>query len=342
MDAATGLLYVGNGQYYDPATGRFLTRDAKPNQINPYVPWNPLGAIFAPLAVLSMFYSRKRKRSKWDTMVIILLLGITAGMGVVACGPVPPVTPVPSSDTAPSNPSPDPNQTPGPDTIPFIPTGTATPPIILTLPDCPTATLTPAPAAPAPSSACTVDCYDAYLTYDAVVNQLGRIPSIEEVLYMTADTEYTAYADDRGVRELGREGIARSFYEECDTDGCQGDELYKFLAGYQPWIGYAGQPSNEPTTPTSRAQKLVTALGSNKDWLWLDVRQITDIEGYAEPLGWTKGLWTGRPSQWFGPFTPDRDCRKNVTPLKIVDTGNSTEFWILPPEEIVDYKAFCK
>jgi RHS repeat-associated protein len=25
MDAATGLVYVGGGQYYDPATGRFLT-----------------------------------------------------------------------------------------------------------------------------------------------------------------------------------------------------------------------------------------------------------------------------------------------------------------------------
>ena len=34
MDAATGLIYVGNGQYYDPETGRFLTRDAKPNKIN--------------------------------------------------------------------------------------------------------------------------------------------------------------------------------------------------------------------------------------------------------------------------------------------------------------------
>ena len=27
MDVATGLLYVGNGQYYDPATGRLLTRN---------------------------------------------------------------------------------------------------------------------------------------------------------------------------------------------------------------------------------------------------------------------------------------------------------------------------
>ncbi|MFH2102932.1 MAG: hypothetical protein ABIJ39_06205, partial [Chloroflexota bacterium] len=38
MDAATGLLYVGNGQYYDPATGRFLTREVQPENTNPYVP----------------------------------------------------------------------------------------------------------------------------------------------------------------------------------------------------------------------------------------------------------------------------------------------------------------
>jgi len=30
LDAATGLIYVGNGQYYDAATGRFLTRSANP------------------------------------------------------------------------------------------------------------------------------------------------------------------------------------------------------------------------------------------------------------------------------------------------------------------------
>ena len=29
MDSATGLLYVGNGQYYDPATGRFLNCSAR-------------------------------------------------------------------------------------------------------------------------------------------------------------------------------------------------------------------------------------------------------------------------------------------------------------------------
>src|SRR6185436_11957218 len=99
MDAATGLLYVGNGQYYDPATGRFLTRDAKPNNTNPYVPWNPIGAIVGPLGLLSMFYSRKRKNGKWDILIIIMVLGITAGMGVVACAPIP-VTSVPNTNAA--------------------------------------------------------------------------------------------------------------------------------------------------------------------------------------------------------------------------------------------------
>ena len=43
MDGATGLLYVGNGQYYDPATGRFLNRGADSNRANPYVPWGGNG-----------------------------------------------------------------------------------------------------------------------------------------------------------------------------------------------------------------------------------------------------------------------------------------------------------
>jgi len=72
MDAATGLLYVGNGQYYDPSTGRFLTRDVNPNSPNPYVPWNPIGAILAPLAVLSLFYSRKKKGGKGGMFLVHL------------------------------------------------------------------------------------------------------------------------------------------------------------------------------------------------------------------------------------------------------------------------------
>ncbi len=72
LDTATGLLYVGNGQYYtctalrsvqcrcDPATGRFLTRGVNPDAPNPYVPWNPIGAIIGPLALFSLV-ARRRK-----------------------------------------------------------------------------------------------------------------------------------------------------------------------------------------------------------------------------------------------------------------------------------------
>ncbi|MEK7324174.1 MAG: hypothetical protein AAB217_02820, partial [Chloroflexota bacterium] len=50
MDAATGLVYVGGGQYYDPATGRFLT-PVNRDGTNPYVPQrsgDPLGVVLAP------------------------------------------------------------------------------------------------------------------------------------------------------------------------------------------------------------------------------------------------------------------------------------------------------
>jgi hypothetical protein len=136
MDVATGLLYVGNGQYYDPATGRFLTRNVNPDSTNPYVPWNPIGAIVGPLGLLSMFYSRKRKRGKLDTLVILVLLGISMGIGIVACAPPPPVTP------APTNPSP--AETPvstGPITIPSdLPTSTPSPVVIPTATPCATPT----------------------------------------------------------------------------------------------------------------------------------------------------------------------------------------------------------
>ena len=90
MDAATGLLYVGNGQYYDPQTGRFLTRNANPNQANPYVPWksDPAGAMLAPIAMLALIYGGKRKRSKLDNVVIALMLLSAAGMSISACSPV--------------------------------------------------------------------------------------------------------------------------------------------------------------------------------------------------------------------------------------------------------------
>jgi YD repeat-containing protein len=64
VDFTTGLMYIGNGQYYDPETGRFLTRGANPNSPNPYVPFNPLGLLLAPLALAAVVSPRKKIKGK--------------------------------------------------------------------------------------------------------------------------------------------------------------------------------------------------------------------------------------------------------------------------------------
>ena len=102
MDEATGLLYVGNGQYYDPETGRFLNREARQNQGNPYVPWgDPAGALVAPLALLSLAFGRKKTGGgKWRVLAVVLVLGASVMMGLTGCNapapaPTATVTPAP-------------------------------------------------------------------------------------------------------------------------------------------------------------------------------------------------------------------------------------------------------
>lgn len=85
MDAATGLLYVGDGQYYDPSTGRFLTRNAKPNQTNPYLPFDPTGAMLGPLGLLAVVLGSKKKKSKVDVLLFVLVFAITSGFVLTAC-----------------------------------------------------------------------------------------------------------------------------------------------------------------------------------------------------------------------------------------------------------------
>lgn len=101
MDAATGLLYMGNGQYYDPATGRFLTREARSDNTNPYIPWggDPSGGLLAPLALIVIVRSRKRRKSdKAYYLAILLLAVLIVGVSLTACGPtVPSPTPTPPS-----------------------------------------------------------------------------------------------------------------------------------------------------------------------------------------------------------------------------------------------------
>ena len=78
IDVSTGLIYIGDGQYYDPETGRFLTRGVNPNSNNPYVPWNPIGLIYGPLGLLSIYYSRKKGKRSPLTIMIFLALIISA------------------------------------------------------------------------------------------------------------------------------------------------------------------------------------------------------------------------------------------------------------------------
>ena len=94
MDLASGLIYVGNGQYYNPSTGRFLTRGVNPNGTNPYVPWgmNPIGAIIGPLSLFSLIAIRKRgKPSKGQPylflFVMLVVLPLSIGMACNGRGP---------------------------------------------------------------------------------------------------------------------------------------------------------------------------------------------------------------------------------------------------------------
>ena len=103
MDVATGLIYVGNGQYYDPTTGRFLTRGVNPDQTNPYVPWqgDPTSLLISPLALLALVYTGKRKRSKLDVFVALIVVCGVLSLSLAGCGPSTPGdgTPYPPIET---------------------------------------------------------------------------------------------------------------------------------------------------------------------------------------------------------------------------------------------------
>lgn len=146
LDAATNLIYVGNGQYYDPATGRFLTRGVNPDAPNPYVPWNPIGAIIGPLALFSLVARRRKSKANPYLLMLMMLVVLPLSVGM-ACNifgdsssSTQPVSPTTLSSTA----LPPATVTP---TLPYVgstPTESPAP--------CDGCTATPSPTPPATQS----------------------------------------------------------------------------------------------------------------------------------------------------------------------------------------------
>lgn len=64
----------------DPSTGRFLTRNAKPN-----LPFDPTGAMLGPLGVLALVLGGKKKKSKYDVLLFVLVFAVASGMTLSAC-----------------------------------------------------------------------------------------------------------------------------------------------------------------------------------------------------------------------------------------------------------------
>ncbi len=170
-DAGTGLIYMGNGQYYDPSTGRFLTRGTQQDQSNPYTPWNsdPAGMLIAPLVLLALVFGRKKTRTKFDQFIILFVIVLSVGLSVSAVNGIPVVMAFPIEDPdnpfAPTTPA-NQNNSPGGQTsqakyggsgvvvvisptpnctVTPTPTGTATPTATGTATSSPTPTATPTP-----------------------------------------------------------------------------------------------------------------------------------------------------------------------------------------------------
>jgi len=191
-----------------------------------------------------------------------------------------------------------------------------------------------------PASSCSNDplCSDSYDTFVAVTATLGYVPSMSEILYMTAGTEYYSYNGYSGVRATGQEGLARNYYEACGTDGCNGNELYKFFAGFQPWYGrpyVMGDGSASARAAYLINNGLRNDFFGTGDALWSDVGQILDLD-YASNSSrlWTEGAMSGRPWQWYGPFpldparSPSFGYDPGNTAILSVDLGNGNVFWM--------------
>jgi hypothetical protein len=171
------------------------------------------------------------------------------------------------------------------------------------------------PDVPLPDAACrdNVDCYDVYLAYRQLAFILWRLPTIEEILYISIGSEYWAYVDMEyegasNPRSVGREAVARQYYQFCGTDGCTPSETYMFMSGYEQWTGYGGVIDGDEA---QRARDMYGVLhndffgtGAN---LWEDVGLILDHDEPNDPAvaqNWIDGIRGNEPWQFFTESMP--------------------------------------
>lgn len=145
---------------------------------------------------------------------------------------------------------------------------------------------------------------DVERTYFALIDIMGRKPTMPEILYMTIFSEYWLVLTQHGQSLIGQEAVARSYYQFCDIDECTHAELMKFLSGYQPFFDRPGKVDTDAEAWAELLYGLLTNeynyKYANGEKLYKQIYEILDVE-FAMDKGWTNGKQWNRPSQWYGP-----------------------------------------
>jgi len=185
----------------------------------------------------------------------------------------------------------------------------------------------------------------------AIIDFLGYVPTIYDLLYMIMNSEYYAYINNDGTasfyiggklvtnqtfREWMKEALARTLYEVCGK-GCnplvftKSTDIYWFLATFEPFW-------KKEETPEQRATRLVNALNdkSKSKLMDEDIAQIVNHK-IAYDNGWINSRFPeDRPRQW-GNYThapTTGDWPNEAMGYIVVKEGyGGNYFWVLSAKQ---------
>jgi len=185
------------------------------------------------------------------------------------------------------------------------------------------------------------ECYQSYLTYKELVWMLHYVPSIEQILYMTAQTEgysnkESTYYGSGTFEGSFLEGLARNYYqpyEACNRGSptCTESKLYKFMSGYQPWFD-SYKSVNERAT-------YLRYSGMNNDTFRSDLELATSNitnPDYARFQGWMTGMWKGEPWQWHNWTRPPGEGE--ALGWIYLPTSYGNYFWIMTADQTIYFQ----